>query len=439
MSRTRRNGPRRKFLQSPYKKREEASQQLTMCAFICDQKGIDEAIKDGADVDTKDVSGLTPLLLLLHHNQRKNYKDLLASIGLLLEANADVNIPDRIGRTACHLVCSNNHINKYDRFAVLKLIVDFKPTNVFFNQTEFSSSWEDRYSKVSSKVPLIPRRVISQPPGSIHSRNVHSEMNLSIHTANSEGLPSDEAKGSTRMFKLRHAESSENVMSRTLPKKSKSKKPSKLFSKWRRNNSGSNITSVKIGCDITQEDSGGRTPMHDAAQRGFSDCVSFLIQSKADINAKARNGQTPLHRATTGFHTSCISVLINWGCHLNAQDKYGNTVLHLVAKSAENRKEKLFINKTLEIIDCFLRLDQATLESRTDIIQEALDNCVDAFDSENEKQTSLVQLIAEMAVEPFVDSRLKNSDGLTAYGIAARLANKKRCSIKIAKALIPAR
>jgi len=421
MSQIRRN----LFLQTPYKKREKTSQKLALSAFICDRNGIDEAIKDGADLDMKDISGLTPLMLLLHHNERKNYQDLIASVGLILEASADVNIPDRLGRTACHMVCSNKYINKVDRFAVLKLIVDFKSTKAFFNQTDFSSSWKERYSKVSTRIPLIPRNVTRL-----------GLKKLQIVQSESLSLESHEAKDDNTFAGRRHAESF-SKFNRT--PQLKPKKSLQLFVSWRRSKSGSNMVPVKLGCNINQVDNGGRTPMHDAAQWGFSECVSFLIQAKADINARAQNGQTPLHRATSGLHKGCISELIRWGCYLNAQDQYGNTVLHLLAKSAENRIENLFIKKTLEIIDCFLRLNQETLESRKDIIEEALDNCVDAFDPENEEQTAVVRLIAEMAVEPFVDSRLKNSDGHTAYSIAARLVNKKCCNRKIANALIPAR
>merc|ERR550534_1056049 len=84
-------------------------------------------MEDGADANITDISGMTPLLLVLSHNERKKYNGLLSCLSMLLKHGADVNYSDRKGRTPCHVICSNDKIERGDRFAALKMLVNFEP------------------------------------------------------------------------------------------------------------------------------------------------------------------------------------------------------------------------------------------------------------------------------------------------------------------------
>jgi len=63
---------------------------------------VQELIKCGDDVNTRDKGGSTPLIRSAFHG----YSELLA---LLLQSGADVNLSDKIGKTALHYAAQEQH------------------------------------------------------------------------------------------------------------------------------------------------------------------------------------------------------------------------------------------------------------------------------------------------------------------------------------------
>lgn len=55
------------------------------------------------------------------------------------------------------------------------------------------------------------------------------------------------------------------------------------------------------------------TPLHDAAQEGYSNAITTLVNIGADPNVKAKNGATPLHHATFNGHTEAVTALLDAG------------------------------------------------------------------------------------------------------------------------------
>ena len=56
-----------------------------------------------------------------------------------------------------------------------------------------------------------------------------------------------------------------------------------------------------------------RTPLHWAAQGGYNEVVSELIESKADVNRKDKYGDTPLVVAAFFGNTKEVSSLFEHG------------------------------------------------------------------------------------------------------------------------------
>ena len=52
------------------------------------------------------------------------------------------------------------------------------------------------------------------------------------------------------------------------------------------------------------------TPLHNAAYRGFSECVTLLLSKGASVDAKDQSGDTPLHFASAGGHTHVVQILV---------------------------------------------------------------------------------------------------------------------------------
>jgi len=453
---------RRNFLLSPFNRREAASHDLILAAFICDERGVRLSLEDGADTDVKDISGLTPLLLVLSHNGRKKYEDLLLCLTMLLEHGADVNCSDRKGRTPCHVVCSNDNIERGDRFAALKLLVNFRPLNdeellersshqehlrpeAKHSLTEPSTPpskdlWDSGLVTVGLKLFDLHRK--NTEPVRVSSRRHMTMTELSIDYDDGEDKqPPDRPQlvfgqsvgnipRDASLFNISLDLAKSQNTARTVKK-------SKWRSLTRYRSSSAELTDKKVNqtCNINKADSGWRTPLLDAAQHGFSEGIRYLIDMRADVNARTRTGQTPLHRAVWGLHVDCIDALLCAGCDMNAQDNSGNTLLHLLAINAKNRIEHAFIDLTLQVLKMVVELDEDTLKQRKRYIMEAVVQSLENLCIERDHV--VIALIADFTADKGADLRTKNNQNVSAYGIAARLANKQQCSRKIAKALKP--
>ena len=72
----------------------------------------------------------------------------------------------------------------------------------------------------------------------------------------------------------------------------------------------------------------GRTPLNDAAGRGYKEIVEILLANGADVNAKDIYDQTPLHHSgSVDGHKEIVDLLIDKGADVNAKNFEGGTPL----------------------------------------------------------------------------------------------------------------
>jgi len=77
----------------------------------------------------------------------------------------------------------------------------------------------------------------------------------------------------------------------------------------------------------------GRTPLHDATERGNIESVRFLVSKGADVNAKAPNGDTPLHRAAyENENIEVVIFLVTQGADVHAKNDNGKTPFGIAKK-----------------------------------------------------------------------------------------------------------
>ncbi|KAL3854186.1 hypothetical protein ACJMK2_013464 [Sinanodonta woodiana] len=89
---------------------------------------------------------------------------------------------------------------------------------------------------------------------------------------------------------------------------------------------------LKSGCNPNAADETGKTPLHEAVERGFLEIVKILIKDGgADVNVRTRQGQTPMMIAVTMGHIETVKTLHKLGASLNCRDQEGRTSILLAA------------------------------------------------------------------------------------------------------------
>ncbi|KAL9069660.1 MAG: hypothetical protein Q9161_005360 [Pseudevernia consocians] len=93
---------------------------------------------------------------------------------------------------------------------------------------------------------------------------------------------------------------------------------------------------LRYGANIEQRDGAGRTPLHLAAQHGWTGRVKWLISNKAKLEAKTDDWQerTPLHIAVEGRHLTTTKALLDAGSDKDTamRSPSGKTALHIATE-----------------------------------------------------------------------------------------------------------
>ena len=85
---------------------------------------------------------------------------------------------------------------------------------------------------------------------------------------------------------------------------------------------------IARGASVDTSNKRGLTPLHHAAQHGYSDVVDVLLQSPtADLDAQTRNGDTALHLAAKKGHVNVVDMLLKAGANPLALNKFSKSPL----------------------------------------------------------------------------------------------------------------
>jgi len=91
------------------------------------------------------------------------------------------------------------------------------------------------------------------------------------------------------------------------------------------------------GANVNLKDKKGQTPLHHAAESGYTEGAQTLIERGARVNARDKAGRTPLHLAAEIGYTPTVDLLITKGARVNSKDINGRIPLHYAV--IESRKE----------------------------------------------------------------------------------------------------
>jgi len=114
------------------------------------------------------------------------------------------------------------------------------------------------------------------------------------------------------------------------------------------------VKRLVVGCGVdpnVREDDYGATPLHVAAEYGYSEIVEVLLEHGAAPNIREKYGDTPLHYAATFGNSKVVEVLLEHGADPNARNNYGATPLHYAAAFDYPEVVKLLHKKDLSDYD----------------------------------------------------------------------------------------
>ncbi len=115
------------------------------------------------------------------------------------------------------------------------------------------------------------------------------------------------------------------------------------------------IALLNKGAAVDDVNHMGKTPLHYAAEKGFTGMAKILVtQFKADINKVNKNNNTPLHYAAALGHVETAAELVGLGARIDSTNTRGETPLHKAAEygHAGVVEALLKLNASTSIMDC---------------------------------------------------------------------------------------
>lgn len=103
-----------------------------------------------------------------------------------------------------------------------------------------------------------------------------------------------------------------------------------LLEKAEKNDIKAVLGILKQGVNVETKDKDDYTPLHIAAERGYSELAFLLLfVYSADPDVKTKHGVTPLHIAALYGHEGIINILLENGANPNPYDLLGYNPLNL--------------------------------------------------------------------------------------------------------------
>lgn len=113
-----------------------------------------------------------------------------------------------------------------------------------------------------------------------------------------------------------------------------------LFQAVRRDGSLA-INSLKMASDINVTTEDGQNLLHCAVAYRNDHAISYLLDSKIEVNHRDSKGQTPLHYAAAHQNVEAARTLLTVGADIAIVDKHGNTAVWTAAMNARGNYEVL--------------------------------------------------------------------------------------------------
>ncbi|XP_031623295.1 ankyrin-1-like isoform X2 [Contarinia nasturtii] len=296
-------------------------------------------IKNGANVNFRDVENDTPLLWAAHNGH-------IETIKVLLENGANIFDRNKANETSHDLAVRESKTEAANLLLEMKNFISVLISLPEFNIGETIRLPCSAYKNViHTPITVAWRKANGSLPDRSYQKNgvliitnvQCADSGVYVCKAEYEGNMKEERTTITikELFSLVPYNRSNQT---------ESQEPWQAFhSAVESGNLGTIEELLQKGTDINITDHNGRTPLFTAAQNGRHLIVEFLINNGADINLKDYYGEAPIHTATSEGHKRVVEILIKNGANTNIKDDNRRAPINIATQKDYERIAELLL------------------------------------------------------------------------------------------------
>ena len=133
---------------------------------------------------------------------------------------------------------------------------------------------------------------------------------------------------------------------------------------------------IEKGADVNARDADGTSPLDDAVWRGYLDATAILLANGAQLNeAESKSGATPINEAAYRGETQLVHYLLQFGPNLGIPDKRGYTPLENATRMRNVDSAVLLLEaeaKEQKTPEFFEKMMSAAVKKDESVLIEAL-------------------------------------------------------------------